>query len=1115
MAFPEDPLGTRVELQIGTTWTDVTPYAQLGDIITHTRGRTGEGQAVDPASCSLTLKSPAGLFSPRNPRSPYFGQIGRNTPMRVSVLGGAPALSLPGGTTRATTPDAAPLDVTGDIDIRLDATLIDWLPLVDTELCGKWGNASQRSWMLNLTPGGFLRLWWSPDSNTIASATSTAALLMPPSGRMTVRATLDVDNGASGRTITFYMGTSTAGPWTQLGDVITQSGVTSIFNSSAPVELGAVGNIAYADPVGRYHRAEIRAGINGTLVASPDFTAQTIGATSFTDSTGRTWSVTGGAEISNRRWRFVGEFSDWPAKWSSGAHLIRVDGDGAGILRRLSQGKKPLASTLRRRIPTGSPRPLAYWPMEDGESAVQAASALSGGQPLRVSGMAFGGDDHPSGSGPLPVLGQVSTLDGRVPGAQAGGWHVEMVYRLAALPATEQTMLSLQLAAGTGGAAQIVCRVSTAGIRVQVLDADSNVIVFYLHTSPASLASFVGVWNRLQIYSAVNGAQTTVTVAWLDVVANIWTWAYTTYTGTPGKLVGVKGLWGNSFQGMSIGHLAAYDVGGTGPLSPGVYVYDSADDGFARERAAARLARLSAEEGLPIAVAGVKSTSALQGPQRPATLLELLDQVAAVDGGILVEDRDRLGLRYRVRTSLYNQVPVLTLPYGSKGLGALEPVEDDTDVRNDVTVERIGGSSGRAELAEGRMSTQDPPIGIGRYDDSVSLNLYADADAEPMAWWLLYLGTWDEPRYPTITIRLHRRPELIPAILDLVEGDMIRITDLPSHLPPGPVDLLIQGYTERIGVRTWEIDLVCAPAGPYRVAVTDDPVLGMVDTDGSQLVTAATETDTTLVVQSTAGPEWRWEQPFDARVGGEVVTVSGIAPAVADAFGRTASSGWGSPDTGGSWSTVGGNASDYSVSSGLGRVSLASINVNRFCLLPSPTADVDLVVSVSTSALAAGGPHYVGLVARYLDANNHLFARLAFGTDQSIKLVLQRRFTTQTDLASATLGITHAVNTLYRVRFQVQGSTLRARAWRASDPEPASTWHVVATDSALTAAGSIGVRSILDSANTNSLPVVAAYDDFALLNPQRFTVARSVNGVVKPQLAGADVRLAYSPRIAL
>ncbi|MFD7884100.1 hypothetical protein ACFV3N_16875 [Streptomyces bauhiniae] len=1114
MAFPEEPLGTRIELQLGGTWTDVTSYSQLGNVITHTRGRTGEGQGVDPASCSLTLRSPDGLFSPLNPRSPYYGLIGRNTPMRVSVRAGASALLLPGGTTRATTPAVAPLAITGDLDVRVEASLVDWAPAAETELCGRWTSAS-KGWLLTLN-SGWIRFWWSPDNSTSLSALSTAPLVVPASGRLAVRMTLDVDNGSAGRTVTFYTAPSVAGPWTQLGDPVAQAGTTSVFANAASLDLGAVGTIAYADPVGRIHKAELRNGINGTIVAAPDFTAQAPGTSSFTDSAGRTWSLLGGAEISNRRFRFVGEYSDWPATWSGSGNLIRVEGDGAGILQRLSQGKKALPSTLRRRIPSANP--LAYWPMEDGEAATQAASALSGGQPLRVTGFAFGGDDSPSGSGPLPVLGPLSTLDGRVPGAQAGGWHTEMVYKLATMPGTEQTMFTLNLAPGTGGVAQVVCRISTAGIRIQALDGDGNVVAFFVYTDPVAIANFTGAWNRLQIFSATNGSAAYVAAAWLNVVNGAWYYSRTTWTGTPGRLLGVRGQWGNSFQGMSIGHLAVWDIGGTTvpATAPGVAIFESADDGFARERVATRLGRLSAEEGLPITIAGDGAATAHMGPQRPATLLEVLDQCADADAGILVEDRERPGLKYRTRTSLYNQTPVLTLPYASRGLSGLEPVPDAKDIRNDITVTRAGGSSGRAEQTVGAMSTDDPPLGIGRYDDSITLNLYRDDQAEPMAWWLLHLGTWDEARYPSITILLHRRPDLIPAILDLAEGDIIRITDLPTHLPPGPIDLMVQGYAEEIGVRTWKITLVCAPAGPYRLAVTDDPVLGMVDTDGSQLVTAATATDTSLLVQSTAGPEWRWEQPFDARVGGEVVMVSAIAPAVSDAFGRTASSGWGSPDTGGgSWLTVGGNASDYSVSSGLGRVSLTNINVNRFCLLTAPTADVDLVVSVSTGALAAGGPQYVGLVARYVDATNHYYARLAFGTDQSIKLVLQKRATTQTDLASATLGFTHTANTLIRVRFQVQGSTLRARAWRASDPEPASTWHVIASDTALTAAGSIGVRTILDSANSNALPVAASYDDFALLNPQRFTVTRAVNGIAKSQLAGADLRLAYPARVAL
>ncbi|MFS4105134.1 hypothetical protein [Streptomyces sp. PD-S100-1] len=1106
MAFPEDPLGTKIEFQVGGTWTDVTKYAQLGDIITHQRGRTGEGQAVDPASCSLSLRSPDGLFSPRNPRSPYFGKIGRNTPMRVSVAAGAPALDLPGGTCRATTPHAAALGITGDIDIRLEATLVDWAPNVETELCGKWDSAAgQRSWLLTLYRGA-LRLWWTADNSTNLQATTTVAVTMPPSGRLAVRVALDVNNGASGRTATFYTAPSLAGPWTQLGATVVQAGTTSIFGSTANLDVGAVGIVTFADPVGRFHKAEIRNGINGTIVANPDFTVQTAGTAPFTDAAGRTWSFFGGASISNRRWRFVGEFSDWPPRWSSGGHLIRVQGEGAGILRRLNQGKKALSSTLRRRIPS-DPTLFAYWPMEDEQGATQAYSPIPGVIPMRLTGFEMASRDDLGGSLPLPVLQPGGSMSATVPAPPTGTgpWQVELLNFIPTAPVANTVLYEIGCT-GTGNRYRV--KVQTNRVELQVVDANETQLLSMV-SNQGSNPPFFGSWNRVRVFARQTGSTVTVDLGWLNTTNNAGHYLSGSFTGTVGRVTTVQSSFGQGLEGTAIGHLSVFQAIDT-------RIMDKSDDGFNAETAAVRLVRLGNEEGLPISIAGVPGETAAMGPQRPATLLEQLEQCEEADGGILVEERDRLGLRYRCRTSLYNQAPVLTLSYASAGLANLEPVEDDKDVRNDITVQRSAGSAGHAELTTGLMSTQDPPAGIGRYDDSITLNLYSDGQTEPMAWWLLHLGTWDEARYPTITLRLHRRPDLIPTILDLAEGDLIRITDLPDHLPPGPLDLMVQGYTERIGVRTWEIDLVCAPAGPYRVAVADDPVLGMVDTDGSQLLSAATATDTTLTVQ-TAGPEWKWEQAFAAQIGGEVVAVTGIAPAVSDAFGRTASGSWGAADVGGTWTTSGGAAGDFSVASGTGRVSQSNTNVNRFCVLPAPSADVDLVVSASTSVLAAGGPHYVGLLARYLDANNHYYGRLAFGTDQSVRLVLQRRVSgVQTDLATVTVtGLTHAANALFRLRFQMQGTLLRARAWKASDPEPGSVWHAVTTDTSLTAAGSVGVRSILDSANTNTLPVTAAYDDFAVLNPQRFTVARAVNGIVKPQAAGAAISLATPPYVAL
>jgi hypothetical protein len=290
MAFPQTPLPIAVDLSLdGTTWTDVTTDVRAEQRVQITRGRSNWAQSVDPGRCTFTLDNSTGKYSPRNPAGPYYGQIGRNTPVRVSVLTGSVALDLPGAAgDAATTPDVAALDITGDIDIRIDATLPNWVPAEypssgqsdydRTELIAKRA-AGQISWGLH-TRAGRPYFEWSTNGLVVGSAWSAYGPPLGPSGRIALRVTLDVDNGAGGCTINFYTAPTMAGPWTLL-DSGTGSGTTSIFNGTAPLKIGDCTESTLWEPaLGRVHKAEVRNGIDGALVASPDFTAQTSGTTS-------------------------------------------------------------------------------------------------------------------------------------------------------------------------------------------------------------------------------------------------------------------------------------------------------------------------------------------------------------------------------------------------------------------------------------------------------------------------------------------------------------------------------------------------------------------------------------------------------------------------------------------------------------------------------------------------------------------------------------------------------------------------------------------------------------------------------------------------------------------
>jgi hypothetical protein len=103
------------------------------------------------------------------------------------------------------------------------------------------------------------------------------------------------------------------------------------------------------------------------------------------------------------------------------------------------------------------------------------------------------------------------------------------------------------------------------------------------------------------------------------------------------------------------------------------------------------------------------------------------------------------------------------------------------------------------------------------------------------------------------------------------------ITNPPPWLPPEQIELLVEGYTEVLGVYTWDIEFNASPGEPMLVATADDAAYGIADTDGTELALAADADDTALTVTVTAGPAWGAAGlPYDVVCRGERMTVTGI-----------------------------------------------------------------------------------------------------------------------------------------------------------------------------------------------------------------------------------------------
>ncbi|MFD7224836.1 hypothetical protein ACFV9P_28110 [Streptomyces sp. NPDC059892] len=915
MAFPNTPLDARTELQLRGVWTDISQYVYTREPITIVQGRGDEGTRTDPGRCGITLNNRDGRFSPRNPMGPYYGALGRNTPLRISVPQAESYLALDGTPdATASTPHTGALDITGDIDIRIEAT-VEWLAAPAQILIGKWdSSANQRSWMLHLQ-NSQVSVRFSPDG---IAAYSASWLLPTLPARAALRATVDVNNG-NGWTVGMFWAPTLDGPWIPIGVPFAFPEVTAIFSTTAPLLIAPTSTTItppWRPAAGRIHRAEVRSGIDGTIVASPDFRTLPEGTTSFADSAGRAWTVNSPAEISRRDYRFQGEVSSWPSRWDASGKDVWTPVEAAGILRRLGQGRKALASALARRIPTAA-SVLAYWPLEDqGSTTGRAYSPIRGVPPLSLTNVTWASADTLPSSNPLPVLasnnGDLPMMSGAVP-APTGpttGWQVRWIYRL---DTPNTTMYTFMRVLTTGTVAQWYIQMRDTQARVLALDANGDTVID--QPIPTGGRPY-RQWKTLNLRTSQSGSTVTWVLTWHDIDGTFDGW-FSSYTGTIGRvraLASPPDGFAAALDSMALGHIAVFSTTDS-------TAYNGALTGYSGESSVNRLNRLAVEESeLPLMVVDgdAELFSELMGPQRPVPLLELLQECADTDGGILYERRDALGLVYRDRTSLEGQDPVFVLDYAAGEVGLpLEPVEDDQRVRNDITVTRAGGGSGRVVIEEGSLSVRVPEQGgVGIYDEALTLSLAVDDQAEQIAAWKAHLGTWDEARYPTIRMQLHTAPRLAADVARLRIGDMGRITNPPSWLAPGDIDFLVYGYTETLDQYTWDLVMSAAPAGPWRVGVLADPQLSRVDgeLEGAQLTAAASPTATTLMVDSpipwTTDPS---DMPVTVQVGGEVVTVTSITGNVQDTFTRTIATGWGTADSGQSWTTSGGVASDYYV----------------------------------------------------------------------------------------------------------------------------------------------------------------------------------------------------------
>lgn len=538
--------------------------------------------------------------------------------------------------------------------------------------------------------------------------------------------------------------------------------------------------------------------------------------------------------------RFIGEISEFPTRWDESGKDVWVPLTASGITRRLLRSAV-LASTLTTAVQGLSAANgdiVGYWPVEDGPNASQIASGLVGGNPGLFSG--FPGVPN------LPVFGAVDLSAGTHEVATWGGAY-GVFYPTTTATATKFTAgfyVKLPSSGLTGGeelfrvdvngTAQswrvIYSPASGGGVFFQVIANDGTT---ELLATANACSGADGQTFYVKMECSNSGSNVAYAVGTLGIGSTISGSIASRTVGQPlVARIGAGTIAIPSAAAVAIGHV----VLGNTDTALFSSRFDNGRAGYANETAYARVGRIATETGYTInRTTSTEIASTLLGPQPDGSILDVLrDAVKAEAGGILYDtpDGSALSLTFITRGARYNdQQAQMTLDYSAKQVvPPLEPTDDDAALHNDVTASRDNGSSARATLTSGALSTAEYPSGVGVYPLQDSYNVYADTQLPYLAQWVLALGTVDETRFPAVTVDLVANSGKVASAEAARPGYRLRITNLPAYAGAANVDLQILGWSEYVTNHERRITYVCDPGSVYlSVFELDDTVFGTLD----------------------------------------------------------------------------------------------------------------------------------------------------------------------------------------------------------------------------------------------------------------------------------------------
>lgn len=518
---------------------------------------------------------------------------------------------------------------------------------------------------------------------------------------------------------------------------------------------------------------------------------------------------------------FTGNVSSWRRGWANGVRpVVQVTATDRVALLEKQTLKASVVNEIMADAPAG------YWPMWDPSGATTAAdgSGVVGRTALTIGQQGSGGTVDfgvtttlvDAGTGVAVAAVDTSNYKYLTADGFAAATAAECFFRTST---KDHELIRLPAFNSSGTIVRLTVGVAATTGYLYVNHYDYNAGLFTRWDTTVNVAD--NVWHHV----AVAGSS-----LWLDG-AGVGTSSSAGGSGTPTDIPPPSVQTGAACT-AAFAHVAVYYATPSSGRIADHYKAGRAT-GFTGDLTDTRFDRLAAYAGVTPYTPWFGSATMCAQPVDGKTVWDAMNEVADAEGGIAYVAAD--GAPSLATRGVW-QAPAVALTLSPFDIDpGTEFTLDDSDIVNDVTVTRPGGTVVR--------SVDTASVAAhGARTESITLFVDTDAQAQATAQWMTYRGAVAAERISTLTVSATAKRATVdnPTLAALDVGSAVTITDpspgtdeyVDGYVPAFLGDartLVVQGMQDRFDVTGWTRTLNVAPLPLVAVWKLDNATYSVLD----------------------------------------------------------------------------------------------------------------------------------------------------------------------------------------------------------------------------------------------------------------------------------------------